>query len=699
MRSWLRSPALLKLFVGQHIVNGLSVAFCVMLVALSASAIFGFGAGQPATLGAISASISDFPAPWRRKARMIAVGFSFAIVSTLAVQLVQGSPWALIPVIALEAFIAGLVAGYGRWALPLSMQTLIPLVFVLGLPPTDLAGALHNEALLIAGGFAYVAIALGLTMVTDAGGRRLMTSESLREFADYLRAVACFYDAHIDWPEAYGAAIRQQAALSEQMQSARALLLDRPKASNERLRLAATIGILLDCFDALIAAHAELAPLHEIDAAAALRARIAITLRAGALDLQHLSLDLLTHQTPHLPPDHALAIDSLRREAARLEKSGGLDADELRAVAQTTRRIGAALGHLRRLEQALGDDEIARAAIAEVDLSAFAARPSYNPRLLLVHLTPNSPVLRFAARLALAMAAGAIATASLSGASHGNWVLLTIAVILRPGYGLTAQRRDDRVIGTLIGCVIAAAAVALAPLGLLVVIQGLALAITHGFVRLRYRVASVGASIVALVSLHLINPSEAAPILTRLADTILGAALAQAFSLVWPRWEFNEAPQLAGRLQAQIVEFAKVALSRGASDQDYRLARKSMIEAIAALSDSAGRMGGEPQAVHRGLDEMSRMLIAAYRLCAHISVLRSDYRANAGPGPPLLTAARNLLARALDLRADAPGPNGAAEERRPLGEGAIGLAPASLRDAAEAFVTAAAAYRLASARA
>jgi uncharacterized membrane protein YccC len=700
MRSWLRSPTLLKLFVGQHIVNGLSVAFCVAVVTLGASAIFGFGAGQPATLGAIAASISDFPAPLRRKARLIAVGFSFAIASTLAIQIAQSSPWTVIPVIALVSFIAGLVTGYGRWALALSMQMLIPLVFVLGLPPTDLHGALHNEALLIGGGLAYIAIALGLTVVTDAGGRRLMTSESVREFADYLRAVARFYDEDIDWPEAYGAAIRQQAALSEQMQSARALLLDRPKASNMRLRLAAMIGILLDCFDSLIAAHTELEQLRNAPAAATLRARIAITLRAGALDLQHLSLDLLTTQTPHLPPDHSLAVDSLRREAARLAEHGELSAEESRAVAQTTERIAAALGHVRRLEQALGDDEVARAAIADIDLGAFAARPSYNPRLLLVHLTPNSPVLRFAVRLALAMSAGALATGSLSSVSHGNWVLLTIAVILRPGYGLTAQRRDDRVIGTLIGCVLAALIVALAPIWLLVVVQGLALAVTHGFVRLRYRVASVGASIVALVSLHLINPGEAAPILTRLADTILGAALAQAFSLVLPRWEFNEAPRLASRLQAQIVDFAKVALSQSAGDQEYRLARKSMIEAIAALSDSAGRMGGEPQSMHRGLDEMTKMLIAAYRLCANISALRSGFRAGRHEeidrtSPELLTGARDLLVKALGDGTDMKTPAGSALASQPPGD-LTRWELANLALATDAFVAAASTYRRAS---
>ena len=67
------------------------------------------------------------------------------------------------------------------------MQALVPMVFVLGLPPTGFAGALRNEAVLIGGGLAYIAIALTLTAIADAGGRRLMASEALREFSAYLR--------------------------------------------------------------------------------------------------------------------------------------------------------------------------------------------------------------------------------------------------------------------------------------------------------------------------------------------------------------------------------------------------------------------------------------------------------------------------------------------------------------------------------
>src|SRR5271165_7523934 len=109
MPRWPRPPNLLRLFVGQHIINGASVGLGVVAVALVASATFGFASGQPATLGAISASISDLPAPWREKARTMGFGFALALASTAAMQLAlqwQTPPAALV-MIGFISFVGG----------------------------------------------------------------------------------------------------------------------------------------------------------------------------------------------------------------------------------------------------------------------------------------------------------------------------------------------------------------------------------------------------------------------------------------------------------------------------------------------------------------------------------------------------------------------------------------------------------------
>jgi len=651
MPRWPRPQNLTRLFVGQHIINGASVGLGVVAVALVASTIFGFAAGQPATLGAISASISDLPAPWREKARTLIFGFALAMLSTVAIQLAL--PWlpTTILMIGVISFVGGLVTGLGRWAVAVGMQAIIPMVFILGFPRETYPAAVHTELLLFGGGLAYIAIALLATVFTDPSARRMVASETIREFSIYLRAVASIFDPDQDLAAAYGSTIRQQSALADQLQSARALLLERPGKTGERMRLSASIGILLDALDALIAAQCDVELIRTTLGAAAVLARIGDALRVGSLDLRHLSLELLATGHPTLPPDHQLAIDALKREAAQVEAKS-MDPKARAAIDAATWRLVLSLGHVRRLEQSLSNDATARAAIGDVNLAAFIPRRNYAPSALAAHLSPESPVLRFAVRLALAMMAGALVAQSLGDDRHGNWVLLTIAVVMRAGYGLTRQRRDDRVIGTLIGCVLAAASVAYLPITALVGIQGLAVAVTHSFARLNYRISSTGASVMALVTLHLVQPWVSAPILVRLADTLVGAAIAHLFNYFWPRWEFFEAPQLASRLQAQLAAFADAALRSDVSEHDYRLARKNVIEAMAALSDSAGRMAIEPTTARKGLDEMAELLIRAYSLVAQLSAARLATRA----GVPLPNVAiSNWLQALLVGESDAAG--------------------------------------------
>jgi uncharacterized membrane protein YccC len=653
MPPWTRSPTLLKLFVGQHIANGLGVAGGVMAVAVIATVTLGFGGGFAVTLGAIAASIGDFPAALKDKAKSMSIGFVLALASVGLALCAQRWLPLQIAAIGLISFASGLVTGFGRWALATSMQMLIAMVLALGLPPTDFHGVLVVEARMLAGGVGYIAISILVSRLLAASDRRMMASEALRELSAYLFAYARLADPQADLAAVYGRVIRQQAALSEQLQSARALLLENPRATPERVRLAASIGLLLDTLDALIAAQCDLPALRGLPAAAEWMRRVGVLIRTTALDIQHLSLDMLGSKAPALPKDHQVARDAFRREGFRLAADEDTPADVRAAILRTLGRFDASRAAITRLERALGDVAAAEASIGPVKLSAFRPTRSFNLKLLRPHWTPASPIFRYAARLSLAMIAGGLAAIELGGERHGNWVLLTIAVILRAGYGLTRQRRDDRVVGTLIGCVIASAAVAYLPTWALLFVQAGALATAHGFARLNYRVASVGASMMALVSLHLAEPNFASPMLARLVDTLIGAAIAHLFSFVLPNWEVSEAPKTAQRLKDRAAAFAEITLQADAPDQDYRLARRDFMEALAALSDSAARMGGEPRSTRRALDELSAMVTAAAVAAAHISAARLDALELEDAGAQLDTE-REAARAALAGEAEAP---------------------------------------------
>ena len=416
------------------------------------------------------------------------------------------------------------------------------------------------------------------------------------------------------------------------------------------MRFAATTGTLLDAFDALVAAQSDVAIVRDAPQATALLRALRSSLRTASIDLSHLAITLLTTDTPRLPPDHKLAVEAMRREAVQLADNPDVDPRAEAALGATSRRVVVALGHIGRLERELSDESAAAGSMTGVNLALFLPKRNYSLLSLRTHLTLASPVFRFALRLSLAMMAGSVIALSLSEAGHGNWILLTIAVVMRAGHGLTKKRRDDRIIGTMAGCLLAVGAVGYLPPAALVAVQGLGVGLAHGFARLNYRISSTGASIMALVSLHLAQPWAPAPVLTRLADTLIGAALAHLFNYVWPYWEFAEAPQIASQAGGPIAGFRR----RGAEAQCAR----------AGLPDGAqehgrgacGALGFGRTHEHRtdhhaqGLDEMAALLMATHGLVSQLSAARLDTRT--GVAPPPDEATRRWLKATLVADAD-----------------------------------------------
>ena len=260
MRRW-RPPDLKRLFVGLHIVNGVSVGVGVIAIALAASAIFGFTAGQPATLGAISASISDLPAPWREKARTMGFGFALALIATSAIG-------------ARAAVAADRAAddrgdrfrrrdGHRDGTLGDRRSACRPSFRWCSCSdsrrkrwrPRHCASRRCSPQAASPTSPSHFSPRSSPTRA-PAASSQASRSANCRSISALSRRSSI---PNSDLEAAYGAAIRQQAALSEQLQSARALLLDRARRGSESLRLAATIGILLDAFDALVAAQCDVA--------------------------------------------------------------------------------------------------------------------------------------------------------------------------------------------------------------------------------------------------------------------------------------------------------------------------------------------------------------------------------------------------------------------------------------------------------
>lgn len=631
-------PRLLKYLFGQHILNGLAVSTGVGIVTALASLWFGFVPAMMAGSGAICVSIGDQPNPLGIKAKALPVAWTVAVLASLMAALTIHLPWAEGVTVVFFGFVAGMLLGWGRWAIPLSILTMLAIVFTLGTPIGDLSGALHYEALFAGGGAGYVVVALAVTHLLGSSGRRLAVGECMREFAGYLRAVAGLYDGDTDEAAVYVRIVEQQAALSDHLQTARTLIFSGGRQNDVVIRLSAALIVLLDSLDAIVSSNADNAPARLTASAQPVAPKLAALARLLAADLDHLALDLLAGQDHLSLPDRQEVLVAIADEITRQNQSGAFDRRTLRAVRMIRSRFAWVANHLARLPNVLASRAAADAILDDVDLDAFVQPQSLSPTLLQRHFHLSAPVFRHALRLGMSLGTGYALIALVPDLRHGNWILLTIAVILRASYSVTRQRRNDRLIGTAIGCVIAGGLLWVAPAPVLITVILLAVGIAHAFGRVQYQVTSTAACLMAILSLHLLDPVEAPPVLARLLDTAIGTSIAYLFSFILPRWEHQDAPQMVDALLRSTARYADQCLQWGVPQQSYRLARKDLIESLGALSESAARMKGEPEDVRAMWPHYGRLLAASYTTAAQIVTIRLLIRNRMAELDPALCA-------------------------------------------------------------
>jgi uncharacterized membrane protein YccC len=189
------------------------------------------------------------------------------------------------------------------------------------------------------------------------------------------------------------------------------------------------------------------------------------------------------------------------------------------------------------------------------------------------------------------------------------------------------QRRTDRVIGTLIGCGLAALILRFVHsqamlLGLLFV----ATAAAPTFVAIKYRYTAIAASLQILLLLGLTMPNAGHAIAERLLDTVIGAAIATVFSYLLPSWEFRALPNLVRSVLKTNRDYvgagSDLLQGRSVDDLLYRLHRKRFMDSLASLSSAVVRMLDEPADRRHIAEEINRFIVQSYLVVAHLAAIR-----------------------------------------------------------------------------
>ncbi|WP_206668564.1 FUSC family protein [Pseudomonas saliphila] len=626
---------LLRTLLSSYVLTGVSAGFGLMLVAGSAFLFISPYAGSVAAVGAIVCIPTDHAAPRRGKFLTLLPTALIGLPLFASMQALQDDPLWLGLLLVPATFFAFLAGAWGKRGLPLVISIMFSMVFSMAVSAHPQSVGLLFTCLYFAMGSAlYILYSTLANIALNGRYRSQILAEALLSLSTMMHTQARRFvpaDALDPLPVLPGQLMQQQAALADQLQAARDIILESPRTPR-RQQLAAMLLRSLEIRDHLLASELDLDTLRAVPGHAPVFHQLRALLMEQAKMVESIADALLRGQQP--PP-----FTDQRPQLAKL--GGELEEDmapgPMPPATAMSRAIGNRIGNIN--DEVLRLNGLARGEIAP-DLTVvrtawqlFVSPTSWSWKPFTHVWHWDAPPLRHAIRAALAVGTAYMIAMAMPWATHHYWILLAVVVVLRGSLAHTLERRNSRVAGTALGCVLAAAILATqAPALLLLVIVPLAQAISHSFAIRRYLITAVAATVLSLVQAHLLSGGTAPAfnIIERLADTLIGTGIAWAFSYVLPSWERNQIPALVARTMAAQARHARSALNLGQLEAvddepelEWRLARREAYDSLSALVQATRRSLSEPRAVRPPLEALESLLIHGHNLLAQLAVVKT----------------------------------------------------------------------------
>lgn len=230
----------------------------------------------------------------------------------------------------------------------------------------------------------------------------------------------------------------------------------------------------------------------------------------------------------------------------------------------------------------------------------FVSNQNYSWRRLKDHISLKSTFFRHALRLSIVVTLGYL-IGDIFPINNAYWIILTIFIIMRPGFGITQERSLSRVYGTMIGGLASFGVIYLLPYpNLYLYVSILCMPIAFGLIQENYMYASVFITISAIFIFALITPNVYLLIYDRLLDTTIGVGLSFLGNyFILPTWEhktYNNAVRESVKANINYLKEVKIIFNSGEGiTTTYKVSRKEAVLALSNLNTTFQRMLQEPK--------------------------------------------------------------------------------------------------------
>ena len=657
-------------FYSQYFSDGLRISLGILLPTLIMAQFNLFQTGLTLSLGALCVCVVDTPGPTMHKRNAMLICNACIFVIAIITGFARLNLYTLGIEIALFSFLFSMFTVYGNRAASVGTASLLIMIFMMDKAnkPDEVLG---YSATLLAGGIWYMLQSLLFFQIRPYRAAQQALGENMLDVVKFLRIKADFYRNDVDIEENYRKLVSHQIQVSQHQDIVREILfksrvLVRESTYASRI-LVITFVDLVDLYEQIMATHYDYKDIHEKFGHTGVLEDIAALLSHMADELDNIGFAILSNTRYHKQINFDKELELLKTKIDNVAKADP-------AISNLV--LKKILINLRDLNQRMGDifnyynsksSNLLLEKKPDVEYSKFVTHQEYDPKIFFDNLTFSSAAFKHALRVALVCIFGFFVTKSaevlvfadyitgrkLVFGHHSYWVLLTIIVILKPGYSLSKQRNLQRLIGTIAGGVI----------GVLIlvfvhntVVQFIFLVVfmmgAYSFQRLNYVVSVILMTPYVLILFKFLGVGHLNIAQERIVDTIIGSVIAFIASYVlFPSWESEQITEnLRDVIYANthyLVKIADTMTGAGVNTTDYKLARKEVYVTSANLSAAFERMTSEPKRKQKKTKEVHKFVVLNHILSSYLATVASSASSNkmtAKPHPDHLKLIRRSVA-------------------------------------------------------
>ncbi|MFL9844331.1 FUSC family protein [Flavobacterium rhizosphaerae] len=580
-------------------------------------------------LGALLVYPADIPSNMPHRIRGLLVAAVIVAGSTLMVNLLYDFKWLFYPLVTLLVFFLSMLSVFGQRATMISFSGLLAIALGTGHLHSG-AEMFTNALLMFGGGLFYMLLSVTFNILSPYRYTELQIADCLRLTSKYLKLRGDLWTASANRDEITKKQLDLQVEINTIHDNLREVLMrNRSNAggSTRNRRMLLAFISLVEILELALSTSFDHTTLHQkFDGHSEILNTYQNLAYNMAARLKKMSRDIIVKRK--LNTKHSLKEDlvSFRNSVTQYAKAANSAAENVWMLMSMQHYAENQIRKIDIIEKSF----TYKLSLRYLDKNRYKEvyrfiEPEYFPlKTLWDNLSFSSAIFRLSLRLALSIALGFVIGA-LMPLQNVYWILLTIVVIMRPGYGLTKKRSYHRIAGTILGGIIAFAFLSVfhqpVIIGTLAIV---AMLLGYTFTAINYRVGATFITIYVIFLYSMLTPDINKVIQYRVLDTLVGALLAFLGNyFFWPSWEFMNVPGFIKKAieanQEYLKQIAQQYNKKGAVTTEYRLARKNAFVSLGNLMSSYQRMLQEPKSKQKQQHHVYKLAVLNHTMLSSLA--------------------------------------------------------------------------------